>query len=80
MASQLFHTDKFEAVTKSDTVDLTSGKCNALYVGGAGDVIVLAADGTTSVTFKAVPVGTVLPIGTKRVMNGTTATLLVALY
>jgi hypothetical protein len=44
-----------------------------LYVGGAGNVIVETEGGTT-VTFTAVPVGTVLPIRIKRLRAGTTAT------
>lgn len=66
------------AITPSDTVDLPS-QAKAIYVGGAGDV--LATIGGTDVTFKAVPVGTVLHITATRVKaTGTTATNLVALY
>jgi hypothetical protein len=53
--------------------------CRAVYVGGAGDVSVQAKGGTV-VVFKAVPVGTILPVGldggTLRA-TGTTATLMV---
>jgi hypothetical protein len=65
------------AVTKSDTTDL--GLTRALYVGGTGDVVV-RFNNSTSVTFSAVPAGTILPIRVNRVMAATSATLIVALY
>jgi hypothetical protein len=50
-----------------------------LYVGGLGDVTVKDQAGT-SVVFKAVPVGTVLPICPSFIMaTGTTATLMIGL-
>lgn len=73
------------AITKSDTVNIADagGKTvstRGIYVGGAGDVDVLM-DKNQEVLFKAVPVGTILPIETSRVMStNTTATLLIALY
>ncbi len=69
---------RFAAVTKSDSTVLTF---RGLYVGGAGDVVV-RPEGLTdgdAVTFKAVPVGTILPIAGDKVMNATTATLILAL-
>lgn len=69
---------KAEVVTKSDTVDLTNVS-RALWVGGAGNVIVIMQDGT-QVTFTAVAAGTLLPICISRVMStNTTATSMVAL-
>lgn len=48
-----------------------------LYVGGAGDVKVTTALGDT-VVFKAVPVGTFIPVKVNRVWaTGTTATFIV---
>lgn len=64
------------AITPSDTVDQAY---SAIYVGGAGDVVVTMEAGGTVVTFKAPPVGTILPIRVKRVMAATTATLLIGL-
>jgi hypothetical protein len=61
------------AITKSDT---ESNTFSSIYVGGTGAVAVLTEDGTT-VTFSAVPVGTIIPIRTRRVLAATTATLLV---
>lgn len=67
------------AVTPSDTVNIP--RTTGLYVGGAGNLKVdMAGDGKTTVTFSAVPVGTILPISVQRVYaTGTTATLILAL-
>lgn len=68
------------AVTPADATYLTSVR--GLYIGGAGDVTVEMLNPETAgatVTFSAVPVGTVLPIAVERVLaTGTTATLIVA--
>ena len=67
------------AVTPSDTTNLASGFTRAIYVGGTGDLAVVMIDGTT-VTFKAVPAGTLLPVAVTRVNStGTSATNIVAL-
>ena len=67
------------AVTPNDGTDLTY-PARALYVGGAGDVVVIMHGGETT-TFKAVQVGTVLPLIVTRVKStGTTATNIVALW
>ncbi|WP_051382440.1 hypothetical protein [Bradyrhizobium sp. Tv2a-2] len=72
-----------EAVTPSDTIDL-SHVTSAIYVGGAGDLTVLMANDildTQTVTFKAVPVGTVLQLQARRILaTGTTATNVVAMW
>lgn len=68
------------AITKSDTVDQPY---KGIWVGGVGNVTVLminATDDTQTVTFTAVPAGTLLPIQVRRVMStGTSATLMVGL-
>jgi hypothetical protein len=65
-------------LTKSDTDELAV-KSRAIYVGGAGDLNVVMASGTT-VLFSAVPAGTILPIQIKQLLStSTTATLVVAL-
>lgn len=66
------------AVTKSDSTVLTGVR--ALYVGGAGDVAVQFPGGASTVTFSAVPAGSILPIQVVKVMDATTATAIVALF
>lgn len=66
-----------EAVTPSDTVDLTD-PVSALYIGGTGALKVDMANGDT-VTFAAVPVG-VFHIAVTRVYStGTAATNIIGL-
>ncbi|MCA3716897.1 MAG: hypothetical protein IM674_01455 [Brevundimonas sp.] len=68
-----------EAVTPSDTVDL-SAVAKSLYVGGPGDVRVQPAGGGAAVTLSAHPIG-YLPVQVSRVLaTGTTATSIVALF
>jgi hypothetical protein len=68
-------------ITKSDTEKLPLGVCRAIWVGGAGDLAVMACGDTAAVTISAVPAGTVVPIKAKLIMStNTTATLIVALY
>lgn len=68
-------------VTPSDTEDLAGGPCRALYVGGAGDVSIVAEGSGSAVVLSSVPAGTILPIRAKAVrVTGTTATDIVALY
>lgn len=67
------------AIALSDTVDQPSGMLDALYVGGAGNIVGVLEDGST-VTM-AVVAGAILPIKFKRINNtSTTATGLFALY
>jgi hypothetical protein len=80
MATVVTYDDAFP-ISKSDTdkfMPATGGKINALYIGGAGNVVVRTLSGRT-ITFTAVPVGTILPIQCERVMNATTATLIIGL-
>lgn len=67
------------AVTPSDSTEL--GPCKALYVGSAGGNVVVQMPGRdVSITFTAVPIGTILPVSARRVMAATTSTNIVALY
>jgi hypothetical protein len=71
--------DLMAAVTPSDSADLAN-VTRAVYIGGAGDLTVINVAGIT-VTFKAVPVGTLLPIRVARIKATlTTASNLVALW
>lgn len=63
---------KIAAVTPDDDEDFSTP--GFLYVGGAGNVAVIAADDTDSVVLHSVAAGTILPIIVKRVLStGTTA-------
>lgn len=51
-----------------------------LYVGGAGNVVVDTIGSDLSITFAAVPVGTILPVQVKKLRSATTATNIIALW
>lgn len=68
---------RFAAITPADAPLLLIPK--ALYIGGAGNLVVYEADGSTAVTFK-VPAGIVLPIRVSQVRAATTATGIVGLF
>lgn len=73
-------TQQAVVVAPSDTVDLVDGPTAGLYVGGAGNIAAIMADGN-EVTFTALSIGVVHPISVKRVkLTGTTATLILAMY
>lgn len=66
------------AVTPSDTVNLTES-ARLLYVGGAGNLSLLTAGGS-SISLSGVLAGTFVPVQVARVnATGTTATNIVAL-
>lgn len=70
------------AVTPSDSVGLVD-ITRYVYVGGTGDLAVVMADdpAQAAVLFKAVPVGSLLPIAVSLIKaTGTTATNIVAMY
>lgn len=79
----------FEAVTPHDTNPAPAH--SALWIGGAGTVVVVTrkpaafgpgtpdyADDPT-VTFTAVPAGSILPISVYKIMAASTATLIIAM-
>lgn len=67
-------------ITPSDATNFTQ-MARGIYVGGAGNIVLLPnKDSTQTVTFTAVPVGTILPVNCWRVNStSTTATALVGL-
>lgn len=71
------------AVTPHNSTDisqLNNEYPRALWVGGAGNVVIVTPDGVTN-TITGVPAGTLLPIQTRRVNStNTTATSMVAIY
>lgn len=71
---------QLRAVTPADNAPLLLGPCRALWVGGAGNLSVIAEGDTSAVTVSGVPAGTVVPIRAKYVQAATTATLIVAMY
>lgn len=66
----------YAAVTKSDS---TVVDFRALYIGGAGTVVLDSPDGDTNVSFVGVAAGTILPVACVKVKNATTATNIVGL-
>ncbi len=67
------------AVSLSDTVDMER-VAKALYVGGGGDIVLVAEDGGAAVTFVNVPDGYILPVRVRRIHStGTTATNIIGL-
>lgn len=53
--------------------------CRAIYVGGAGDMVVTMWDGAV-LTFVGIGAGSILPIRARTIaMTGTTATAIIAL-
>jgi hypothetical protein len=77
--------NRAKAITASDSVNFLDPQGNvdltdAVYVGGAGNIIAVLEDGKT-VTLTGVIAGAIYPIRLKRVNStSTTATALVALY
>lgn len=70
------------AITPDDNNDLPApGPCRGIYVGTAGDLVVIARDDSAAVTLTAVPAGSIVPVMAVRVKStGTTAGAMVALY
>ena len=76
--------NKYVAITKSDTADFADPPapqkcCDAIYVGGAGVVVVVDEGGNTA-SFTAVAGGYLYTRARRVNSTNTTASLLVALY
>lgn len=70
---------KLLAITPADATDLTASKIRALWVGGAGNLSLIALNDTTAVTITGVLAGTLIPISVVKVMTATTATNIVGI-
>jgi hypothetical protein len=68
---------RLAAVVPSDS---TAVNCRSLWIGGAGNLSVIAMHDTVAVTITGVPAGTLLPIACNKVMAATTATAIVAIF
>ncbi len=70
-------------ITPNDSQDLINDLgiyLRQLYVGTAGNVVLIAMDDSVAVTFVSVPAGTVLPVRARQVLaTGTTANNIVGL-
>lgn len=63
-----------QVIAPDDDADLAV-PCAGLYVGGAGDLVVVLVDDETETDFPDVPAGSILPFAVKKVLEtGTTAT------
>jgi hypothetical protein len=68
------------AITPHNSTDFTANNTRAIYVGGAGNIVIVTENGD-AVTYSNVPAGTIIPIVAKRVNStNTTATNLVGMY
>ena len=68
------------AITPTDNVLFVTNP-RGIYVGTTGDLTVIMAQDNSTVLFKAVPTGSLLPLAVSCVMQtGTTATSLVGVY
>lgn len=72
--------DNSTAVVPNDLTPLTV-PTEALYVGGAGNLVLLLGGDSAPTTFVGVTAGTLLPFRVKQVLaTGTTATNIVAIH
>jgi hypothetical protein len=76
MSHREYVANSWTAITPHDT---NTVQCNGIYVGGAGDVRLIAADGSDE-TFTGVLAGSILPVfGPTVIHTDSTATLMLAL-
>lgn len=66
-------------ITPDDDNEITQTP-RALYIGGTGNIAIIAIDDSEPVVFVNVPAGTVLPVSVSKVMDtSTTATFIVGI-
>lgn len=71
---------KLVLITPADS-PLATVPTRGVWVGGAGNIAVIAAQDSAAVTISGVPAGTLLPIAVSQINStNTTATLIVAMY
>lgn len=76
MSHREYVANSWAAITPHDSNKIN---CNGIYVGGAGDVRLIAADGSDA-TFKGVAAGSILPVfGPIVIHSASTATYMLAL-
>lgn len=68
------------AVTPHASNNLPDGTCRAIYVGGSGDLTIVAAGDDSAVTLVGVPAGAMITLACKAVRASSTATNIVAIY
>lgn len=69
---------RLHPVTKSDDTDLSGYGAKKIYIGGAGNLVVIPLNGSAAVTLPVVA-GAVLEVCPKKIMAATTATGIVLL-
>lgn len=67
------------AITPHDSTELALTP-KAVWVGGAGNLVVRLVDDSSDITISGVAAGTLLPIRPKLVKTTSTATLILGLY
>lgn len=67
------------AITPNDSTELALTP-KAVWVGGAGNLVVRLIDDSGDITISGIAAGTLLPIRPKLVKTTSTATLLIGLY
>lgn len=68
-----------QAVTEHET-NYVDPYPRALWIGGAGDLVVDMVGGQKAVTFAAVPAGTLMPIRVTKVRTASTVSSVVAIW
>jgi hypothetical protein len=67
------------AITPHDTTEIALTP-KAVWVGGAGNLVVRLEDDSSDITISGIAAGTLLPIRPKLIKTTSTATLIIGLY